>query len=804
MPKTQTIQNSFVAGEVSPFYLGRTDQDKYRHACESLQNYIVKPTGGAVRRIGTTYICDAGSANRLMRFVISTEQSYVLEFGNLGMRFYTKHQQIQTSPGVPYQIATPYNMATDDLWDLKLCQLASVAYITHPNHPPYKLVRISDTNWLLVPVGFFGPPTTKADLDYSDGVINISISGNTATASQPFFINGDVGRAIVVPGVDTGVGFIYAVGGGTGTDGSTGADLYTQAYMTVTSQFLHSNYSPGQWLMRGGPLAYFSVGYMSSSGSYWHASSQFNFGKQITIRSTTKHPTDSTYQTVSGGSYVNVAYGGGFTDSFRMLDANSYIPFAGGYCWVNTINTSDSITATVMTIPSVTETNAYGNSIIAPTSPGGWWFEQATFGPGNYPRAVAAFQDRIYFASTPNNPATFWASVTGDYENFSLGTEDTDGLRFTINSGSLDQILWMVAFQGSLVAGTYQGEYLINGGAGQNVQSPGVPITPTNIDVIRQSTFGDSRVQALLARADVIYVQRTGTELYEFTFNALTNAYDSKQLNLLAETIITGTVKELAYQNFPWHVIWIIDTSGNLVGMTYDKANDVYAWHRHFTGNLDLSNNTDKFISVCTIPSDDPLNGQEDDTYFLVQRQRAGTTVYTIECFIDQNLNLDCAVHTVFSTPVTQLTGLQYLQGRGYWVVADGNIFPSNGLGNSAGTFNFPPDVSATDVQVGLMYNSYIQTVRFERGVTQGLVKRWIKIWSRLYQSVNLLINGNQRIPFRTTTTIFNGSTPRFTGDVNVNNVGFDRDARITFTQDQPLPSTILATFGTVEVSDGV
>ena len=795
MPRTQSIQNSFVAGEVSPYFLGRTDHDKYKHACEKIYNYIVKTTGGAQRRYGTTYICDAAGPSRLIPFVVDTNLSYELEFGNGILRFFTHHQQIQTSPGVPYQITTPYGGA-DNLWDIKIAQIASLAYITHPNHPPMKLVRITDTQWYLTQPLFYGAPATEQDMDYSGGTVSISISGNVVTASAPFFIAGDVGRAIVVPNVDTGVGYIASVGGTTGTDVATGATLYQTATITITDTFQKTSYSAGQWLIRGGPLAYFSVGIFAAPA--WHGSNKFAFGKTIAVRATTKHPTDASWQTSTGTAYVPVGYAGGFTDSFRTLDNGKYVPFAGGYCQITVVNTSDSINAVVLSVPTLTEANAFGNALIAPTPPGSWWFEGAEFIAGNYPKAVAIFQDRVWFGSTPNNPQRFWGSNTGDYENFAKGTLDTDGIDFTINSGVLDEILWMLAFQGSLVAGTYQGEYLINGGAGQNVQSPGVPITPTNVNVIRQTTFGDSKIQAVLARADVIYVQRNGKDLHEFTYNALTNAYDSKNLNLLAETMATGIFKEVIYQNQPWHTLWCVDTNGLLTGMTYDKTNDVYAWHRQFTGPLQ-----DPIISISVIPSNDAANGQQDDVYLVVQRQRNGVPVYTIETMVDSALNLDCAYHNVFADPVTTISGLGWLAGYMINVVVDGAILPPI-IMDSVGIYTFPPGFSGRDVQIGLMYNSELLTVRFERGITQGLIKRWLKIWTRVYQSVNLVINGNQRMVTRLPTEPFNTATPPYTGDLNINNLGFDRDGRVHILQDQPLPSTVLAIFGNVEVSDGV
>jgi hypothetical protein len=85
------IQASFAGGEISPRLHGRADIVKYQTGAETLENFIVRPEGGLQRRHGTRYAGDCKSpsaVSRLVAFIFSTEQAYIIEFGNLYARFW--------------------------------------------------------------------------------------------------------------------------------------------------------------------------------------------------------------------------------------------------------------------------------------------------------------------------------------------------------------------------------------------------------------------------------------------------------------------------------------------------------------------------------------------------------------------------------------------------------------------------------------------------------------------------------------------------------------------------------------------
>ena len=92
---------SFNSGELSPFLKYRLDLQKRYMGVEKMQNMIVLPQGGTVRRPGTIYVgdIDEAGASRLIPFEFSTDDAYVLRFSVEKIYFY------RTVGGVSGEIA---------------------------------------------------------------------------------------------------------------------------------------------------------------------------------------------------------------------------------------------------------------------------------------------------------------------------------------------------------------------------------------------------------------------------------------------------------------------------------------------------------------------------------------------------------------------------------------------------------------------------------------------------------------------------------------------------------------------------
>ena len=100
MSRVSQIKTNWTSGELSKDLFGRVDITKYQNGAETLENFIVQPHGGITRRPGTRFVKEVKTSSaktRLIPFEFSTTQAYVIEFGNLYVRFYKDQGSILES-----------------------------------------------------------------------------------------------------------------------------------------------------------------------------------------------------------------------------------------------------------------------------------------------------------------------------------------------------------------------------------------------------------------------------------------------------------------------------------------------------------------------------------------------------------------------------------------------------------------------------------------------------------------------------------------------------------------------------------
>lgn len=90
------IITSFNSGILSPTLSGRIDFSKYVSGLQTCLNAIPLPQGGVTRRPGTEYLGETTSEARLIPFVFSEDQAYMLEFSDLRMRVWADGGRVQT------------------------------------------------------------------------------------------------------------------------------------------------------------------------------------------------------------------------------------------------------------------------------------------------------------------------------------------------------------------------------------------------------------------------------------------------------------------------------------------------------------------------------------------------------------------------------------------------------------------------------------------------------------------------------------------------------------------------------------
>lgn len=197
MPKVSPIQTAFNAGELSPLMYGRPDINKYRLGLETMENFRPLVQGGMTRREGSVFCAEVKTSSkktRLVRFEFSTTQAYIIEFGDLYVRFYKDNGRIESPPGTPVEVVTPYLEA--DLFQLKFTQSADVLYIAHPSYAPRKLTRTSHTAWTLSTITFLDGPYLNVNTTSTTLTPSATTGAITLTASASLWVSTDVGRLV--------------------------------------------------------------------------------------------------------------------------------------------------------------------------------------------------------------------------------------------------------------------------------------------------------------------------------------------------------------------------------------------------------------------------------------------------------------------------------------------------------------------------------------------------------------------------------------------------------------------------------
>ena len=405
MPRVTITQTNFTAGEVSPKCYGRVDITRYQNGAAAMPNCRVNIYGGAERRAGKRFIAptkDHTKRSRLVPYVFSTTQAYMLEFGHLYMRVYLQSGgQVLVGP-TPYEIATPYTESM--LSEIDYTQGADTMFIFHPQVPIQTLRRLASDNWVIgnAPID----PMPFDELGHKFNVIaTLSATSGaivTVTTPSPCFLQSDIGRS-----------FTYQDGVAVVNGYTSGTSITIFISKTFPSTSLAANI----WKLGESP--------------------------RTAITPSAKSP-------VGGGSTLTSTL-----PAFRPEDAGKFIRVNGGLVRINTFTNSSSVDAIIKS--ELTATVA---------SPGGAWSMESSVWNvfDGYPRTGALYEQRLTAAGSPNYPQTVWGSRSGLPFDFTLGVNDDEAFSFSLPStGQINPILRMVTAK-ALFPLTYGGEYTMEGG----------------------------------------------------------------------------------------------------------------------------------------------------------------------------------------------------------------------------------------------------------------------------------------------------------------------------------------------------
>jgi hypothetical protein len=228
---------------------------------------------------------------------------------------------------------------------------------------------------------------------------------------------------------------------------------------------------------------------------------------------------------------------------------------------------------------------------------------------GNYPGCVAYCSNRLWFASSINNPYRLWASrpfIVHDYTTYDVITSVTKVIKdapwpegweedqtliyedevtvreitsadnamvLEVGSNRNDRIEWLTVGQ-NLLVGTASGEWIM----------------PGNIDAINQSimqvsAYGSAPFQAINVNEDILFIQSGGKRCRGYTM--VNGGYSSADISYTADHILSSGVKEWSFQRVPEPRVYFVLNSGDLIVLSYNKMYQIQGWARWtFTGSV--------------------------------------------------------------------------------------------------------------------------------------------------------------------------------------------------------------------------
>jgi len=759
VPYHKFVQN-FNAGELSPFLANRTDVAKYESGCQHLENMIILPYGGVMRRPGTQYLGVAKYPDkpcRLVGFNFSVTTNFILEFGHLYIRFWTNGVQVVTpgQPTVPLEKATPYPSTA--LREIQYCQINDLMYLTHPDYPVQKLTRLADDNWTFAAVNFKWPPL----LD--ENILNVQISLSNTSGS----VNLHATSGIFDP---SDVGSIWQIG----HNMAGASQTWTEVALGITTA------NSGPIRVRG---SWSFTTYGTWSGEVRIVRTIFRTNVTETIR---------TYHNTVDGQR-NVA-----TTGTEDEDCLMYISFitggtAGSSNPIARLEFSNAKVYGLVQITGYGDTQNVSGTVVwglarADATP--YWSMPAFSTRTGYPRTTCLHEQRLWFGGTKSKPLSLHGSQIDDFENFQRGSGADVGLMFTLSANESNPIQWMVS-QTNMLIGTAGNEWSL--GATNKDQAMG----PGNVQARQQSNFGSAYLQARVINEVILFAQRQGHKIRELTYSFQKDGWVAPDLTILAAHIGFDGFAETAFAQQPDAIFWCVTSDGQLVGMTYERDQNVVGWHRHSTQGT--------FESVAAIYG----GNKADEIWFSVKRTINGNVVRYIERF-DPNFRptleaedkehywyLDCGFRSGGSTEVNTVSGISHLEGCTVGVLGEGANQPTRVVTGGAVTIQEP----AKTILVGLPYVSKVKPMNLNipmQDTAQGRKVRIHKVVVRFYKSLTAKFSADDikwdEIFFRDREDLMDTSPSVFTGDREVfTGANFKTTQAISIVQDRPFPLTLLA-----------
>lgn len=720
MTASYPIQASFNRGEASPLLRSRIDADFWRMALERCENFSIFLQGGLRRRSGTRYVgevYDSSMASRLLPFLFSNSQSYVLDVSPAGHLQFFAQRGVLEDGGSPYTISHDWTSA--EVAELSYAQFNDVAFFAQADSAPQKLRRSSDVDWGLEEAIFKDGPylpenTTAVTLTPAEtGSVTPDMTGLTAP-SGTVTSTGSVTDAWEAFDRDssstawwagTTSGFIAYDFAGTTTKI---ADAYWMQADPETPENTPTNwtfegYNGSTWIVLDTQLN--QIGWVPGERRYYEFPNTIGYQSYRLVWTSIDGGTDTRiaaleiHEAGDGQTPFNLtasfATGINDGDGFLPTDVGRSVRLMGSdgrWRWARIVEWTSS---------TVVKVTLYGHALPS-TAPITRWALGAFSDFSGFPALVALYNERLTWGRTDAQPLTVWGSKSIDREDYgySVPVVDTDAFNITLLSQDMNELNWLAG-----------DEDLVTGSAKQ-IRSIGpddinLGFSALNVRQKKGPNSGAAPIQPLSIGGTLLYVAAGGRKIRELILGDQ-NRYVAPEVSVLGEHVFTSGIREWAFSENPDPTLYIVTNSGELVAMLYDREQRAVGFARFTFGDGEVE-------SLAVVPS--AIEGF-DDVYLVVRRVVDGTTKRYVEVLerpfdhatdeVEDGFFVDCGL-SYDGPPTDVLNGLDHLEGETLVALADGGEV--TGLEVSGGSVSLP--YSASKVHIGLPYESVARTLPF-------------------------------------------------------------------------------------------
>ncbi len=712
-------QTGFAGGIIGPQLRGKTVQEKYQTGLEECLNWVITRFGSAENRAGTQYVGEVKDSSQTVRevpFIFNASISYLLEFGDGYIRPWRSGARISVAGAAPWLIGTPYhagdlvtyggvvyrafgnttgqippafpgswdpqeddlleiftNVPQDSLSTMQYVQQNDVMTVVEQAFAPAELTRYSDTKWTWAPVVVstgIEPPTGLAvsagNPVGSSGATVTATGGNVLLQKNRYIVVSVLGVSAqqFIPSSPA----LSTVGGADALNAVT-VD-WNNPYGSTTTAFRIYKLTGTVYRLIGstaaGTLTFSDDASVTPSEILQLGSNnvvQYDYAVTAISAATGAESLISATASVDG-YFINSELSNVITWT-PSAGASSYRVYRGNSGVFSFIGPAAS--------SPFSDTGISPNEAIHPPVTISGLFLTSS----DYPGSVGYYQQRLLLGNTINEPQTVVASNTGVYSNFTVASpvDDSSAVEFTIAGKQVQEVRALIDL-GKLIIHTSGDEYVCTG-------NQSGALTPTGIGLVHQGSAGCSTIAPIVIGNCGIFVQARGSVLRDLEYSIYTTSFKGRDLTVFAPHLFVGrTIVDMAWQQIPDSIVWCVMSDGALLGLTYIKDHEIWAWHRH-------DSDGGSFENVVVVPE-----GEQDVVYFVIRRTIDGITKRYIERlnsrdftnivdarFVDSGLTYDGRNGT--ATTMTATTAGGWTPQDDLTLTASAPFFAVDDVGNS-------------------------------------------------------------------------------------------------------------------------